>query len=226
MIDAALRSRSVASSPLDVYGVALRRAAAGNPVVLNAADPAGRSRSLAPAAWCGGLVDGDESLLRRCVGPVLDVGCGPGRLAGALAARGHPVLGIDVSAEAVRLALLRKVSVLRRDVFAPLPGEGRWARVLLADGNIGIGGDPARLLRRCRQVAASRGAVLVELDPPGAPSWAGHLRLSVDGERASAPFPWAYVGVDDVAALARTVGLRVREQWTEAGRWFASMSGI
>ncbi|HEX6444717.1 MAG TPA: class I SAM-dependent methyltransferase, partial [Streptosporangiales bacterium] len=39
----------------------------------------------------------DEALLRRCVGPVLDVGCGPGRLVTELAARGQLALGIDVT---------------------------------------------------------------------------------------------------------------------------------
>ena len=31
---------------------------------------------------------------------------------------------------------------------AGLPGEGRWHHVPLADGNIGIGGDPVPLQRR------------------------------------------------------------------------------
>ena len=35
---------------------------------------------------------------------------------------------------------------LRRSVFDPLPGEGRWGTALLLDGNIGIGGDPRALL--------------------------------------------------------------------------------
>ena len=49
-------------------------------------------------------------------------------------------------------------AALRRDVFAPLPGEGRWYTALLADGNVGIGGDPVALLqpapRRCSTRAA------------------------------------------------------------------------
>ena len=46
---------------------------------------------------------------------------------------------------------------LHRDVFATVPGTGRWARVLLADGNIGIGGDPDALLSRVAEL----------LKPPG-----------------------------------------------------------
>ncbi len=32
--------------------------------------------------------------------------------------------------------------MVRRDVFGPLPGARTWGHVLLADGNIGIGGVP------------------------------------------------------------------------------------
>ena len=44
----------------------------------------------------------------------------------------------------------RGVAALLRDVFDPVPGEGRWETALLADGNIGIGGDPVALLERVR----------------------------------------------------------------------------
>lgn len=36
--------------------------------------------------------------------------------------------------------------MVRRDAFARVPGEGRRVHVLVADGNVGIGGDPAMLL--------------------------------------------------------------------------------
>jgi SAM-dependent methyltransferase len=167
---------------------------------------------------------GDEGLLRRCAGPVLDVGCGPGRLTSALTARGHVALGVDISRDAVALARRRGAPALRRDVFAPLPGEGGWARVLLVDGNIGINGAPVRLLRRCRDLAAPYGRILVEVEPPGARTWAGEVRIAADGGVPSAPFPWAYVSVDQLARLARAAGLRVLDHWTEAGRWFADLS--
>ena len=47
------------------------------------------------------------------------------------------------------------------------PARAAGTRVLLADGNIGIGGDPVALLTRCRDLIAPAGRVLVELDPPG-----------------------------------------------------------
>src|SRR5208283_696174 len=94
---------------------------------------------------------GDKSILDRCEGPTLDIGSGPGRLTVALAERGIPTLGIDITPYAVDMARSSGALVMLRDVFDRVPGTGRWTTVLLADGNIGIGGDPAALLRRVGQ---------------------------------------------------------------------------
>ena len=83
----------------------------------------------------------DELFAARCEGPVLDIGCGPGRFVEALASRGIPVLGVDISRSAVDQTSRRGVCALFRDINDRLPGEGRWGTVLLVDGNIGIGGD-------------------------------------------------------------------------------------
>lgn len=212
------------NAPLVVYARALRAAAAGRAVPLVALDDRAGARLVDPARWCGELVAGDPALLERCHGPTLDLGCGPGRLTVELARRGQAVLGVDVSREAIVLARRRCAIVLHRDAFAPLPGEGRWRRVLLADGNIGIGGDPARLLRRCRDLIASDGEVLVETDPPDSTSWAGTLRLSTVDNMVSRPFAWAYVAVNDLADVAAAAALRVLTSWTEAGRWFVRLA--
>jgi SAM-dependent methyltransferase len=212
------------AAPLAVYATGLRRAAAGLRPRLVAADHAGGTRELALTSWCGRSRPGDAGLLCRCTGATLDVGCGPGRLAGRLAAGGHPALGIDISPAAVRMARRLRTPVLLRDAFGPVPGEGFWETVLLADGNIGIGGDPSRLLRRCRDLTAPNGSILVEVDPPGSGTWAGHLRITVNGRRWSAPFPWAYVDVDHLAPLAAAAGLAALTTWTEAGRWFTALS--
>jgi hypothetical protein len=45
-----------------------------------------------------------------------------------------------------------------------------------------------------------------------------------DGDRASTPFPWALVGADQVERHAAQAGLRVRESWSEDGRWFAALA--
>src|SRR5262245_10811783 len=77
--------------------------------------------------------------LARAHGPVLDIGCGPGRHTRALASRGVMALGIDTSPSAVASARQSGCPVLRRSVFDRLPREGRWGSALLIDGNIGIG---------------------------------------------------------------------------------------
>ena len=49
---------------------------------------------------------------------------------------------------------------------ARCPTPGRWRSALLLDGNIGIGGRPARLLARIASLLAPGGAILVELAGP------------------------------------------------------------
>lgn len=169
------------------------------------------------------LTPGDESILCRCQGPTLDVGSGPGRLTLALAERSVPALGIDITATAVTLTRASGALALQRDVFVEVPGTGRWHRVLLADGNIGIGGDPGALLRRLRELLMPGGVGLVEADPPGTPLLREQVRLR--GPEAAGPwFPWARVGVDRLAVLATAAGLRVAETWTDARRWFAALT--
>jgi hypothetical protein len=109
-----------------------------------------------------------------------------------------------------------------RDVFDRVPGTGRWTTVLLADGNIGIGGDPAALLGRVAELLSPRGRAIVELEAPGSPLRREQVRLCHAGS-ASAWFPWAYVGADHIADVAHDAGLGPAEVWTVDDRWFASV---
>lgn len=212
------------TSALTVYARALHRAARGGDGALRLIDPAGTLlRHVDTAAWHGDPTPGDGALLARCTGPTLDIGCGPGRLTAALARRGVTALGIDVSAAAVRLAQARGADAVVQDVFAPLPDDRSWRHTLLADGNIGIGGDPARLLSRCRDLLAPGGSVIAEVEAPGTRGWRGRVAIT-DDHRTSDPFAWAVVGADDLAPLAERAGLAVAETWTEENRWFACLS--
>jgi SAM-dependent methyltransferase len=168
------------------------------------------------------LRPGDASLIDRCGGPTLDVGSGPGRLTMALAERGVPTLGIDVTPQAVRLAQSAGTLTLQRDVFSRLPGTGRWMIVLLADGSIGIGGDPVALLSRVAELLAPRGQALVEVQPPGQELRRERVRLR-HGKQAGDWFPWAHVGVDQLAGIATEAGLSRGETWCSDGRWFATL---
>ncbi|WP_208802814.1 hypothetical protein [Microbispora triticiradicis] len=95
--------------------------------------------------------------------------------------------------------------------------------VLLADGNIGIGGDPDALLRRVRELLRPGGEVVAELDPPGAATRAERVWLRGEG-RVTGWFAWARVSVSGIGPLARRSGFRRAEVWTEAGRWFSVLS--
>ena len=165
---------------------------------------------------------GDASIVDRCSGPTLDVGSGPGRLTVALAERGIPALGIDATPYAVHLARAAGALTLLRDVFGRVPGAGRWMTVLLADGNIGIGGDPVILLRRVSELLTPLGQALIEVQPPGNALRREQIRLR-HGSRTSTWFPWAYVGVDQIAEVARNAGLSAAETWSAEGRWFTSL---
>lgn len=209
---------------LAMYGATLRRAARGKGAPLTLLDDTGAPRWIADAlTWSGAVDHSDRSVLRRCAGPTLDIGCGPGRLTAALHRAGVPALGVDISAEAVRQTRQRGAAAMHCSVFQPLPDEGGWQHVLLIDGNIGIGGDPIRLLHRANRLVSRCGSVLVELAAPGVGAWSAPVRLT-DGVRRSEHFHWAVVGVDDLADLAEAAALRIADLWQETGRWFAELS--
>ncbi len=173
--------------------------------------------------WCGAADAVDLALLGRTAGAVIDVGCGPGRLVVELARQGHSALGVDVSPAAVRLTTAAGGAAVRRSVFDPVPGEGRWGTALLADGNVGIGGDPVALLRRCRGLVEPGGRVLVELEAPGAGCTTVRTWLE-RGSESTPWFDWAHVGVDAVVRPAAAAGLVLQDTWGAGGRWFASLT--
>ncbi|MGA8847454.1 MAG: class I SAM-dependent methyltransferase [Nocardioides sp.] len=160
----------------------------------------------------------DHALLDLCVSATIDIGCGPGRLTAALARRGQVALGIDVVPEAVGQTRERGGSALHRDVYDPLPGEGRWRTALLADGNVGIGGDPVALLRRAREVIDPRGRVVVEIEAPGVATRTVWASLETGGMR-SRPFRWSVVGMDDIQDLVQRAGLMITDTQSLGARW-------
>lgn len=173
--------------------------------------------------WSAPADEVDRLALSRCEGPVLDIGCGPGRIVTALAERGIPALGVDVSPRAVSLTTSRGAAALHRPVQEPLPGEGRWGSVVLMDGNIGIGGDPADLLRRCAELVRPDGIVLVEVDPDDDLDDTTPIVLQTSTGRRSTPLPWARVGARTLIRHARETTLHPTEDWRTPHRAFLTL---
>ncbi|WEO78161.1 methyltransferase domain-containing protein [Cryobacterium sp. SO2] len=173
--------------------------------------------------WSADADATDLDVLTDATGPVLDIGCGPGRMIRAAMDLGMSAAGVDVSPTAVRIATAAGLAVFNRSVFAPMPLEGGWGTALLLDGNIGIGGDPAALLARCAQLLAVDGALIVEVsqDPIREHAFEGTLE-DAQGRRSDV-FPWAEIGLVPLRARAEEAGLAVAQDWVRDGRWFARL---
>ncbi|MEV0185182.1 class I SAM-dependent methyltransferase [Streptomyces sp. NPDC050625] len=123
--------------------------------------------------WHARSTVADKTVLERCVGPVLDVGCGPGRLRRELLGPGVFALGVDIAPRAVALTCALGGLALCGSAFDQLPAERGWQTLLpllpllLIDGDIGIGGDPRSLLHRCRGLVAPTGRLVVEAGARG-----------------------------------------------------------
>lgn len=161
-------------------------------------------------------------MLSLALPPVLDVGCGPGRHVIALQRRGVAAIGLDSARGAVEAARRRGAEVIHRSIFGRVPAEGTWGSVLLMDGNVGIGGHPERLLRRCHTLLRPDGRALVEVEAPGEPTQSLEVRAAWSRSRTGW-FPWAVVSADDVGSLAEASGFDLIELWSDAGRWFARL---
>lgn len=185
-------------------------------------DAEGWSMRLDVGKWSLPADAGDQSVVERCAGGVLDIGCGAGRMVEALTLRGHHALGIDVCPSAVVATACRGGTARTSSVFDPLPEEGRWDTALLMDGNIGIGGEPRLLLRRIRSLVHDRGLLIAETSSVDVDE-RRHVRIHVGQRAASAAFAWAVVGARAVIRHGRLSGWTLAEQWNTAERHFVAL---
>ncbi|WP_166973766.1 methyltransferase domain-containing protein [Brevibacterium atlanticum] len=195
----------------------------GGPLLLTAAGVDETPTLMDVDRYTGPADAADLTVIARATGAVIDLGCGPGRIVRAAIAAERFALGIDISAAAVAMAQAEGLPVLCRDIGDPLPLEGQWNAALLLDGNIGIGGDPARLLERARRLIDPSGLVIVETaqEPDEHRVFLAEVRDS--GGRTSAAFPWAQVGSRSLTRIAESLGLQVEESWSYGSRAFLAL---
>ncbi len=104
---------------------------------------------------------------------VLELGCGGGQVASAIADLGHSVVAVDLNSRAIelarRLASARtdgRMTVVHGDFYA-IDMDGRFDVVCLFDGfGVGEDEDQRRLLRRIAEWLAPGGTVLIEIYTP------------------------------------------------------------
>jgi SAM-dependent methyltransferase len=194
---------------------------AGSPVHCDASDE--RVFPMEAPRWSARADDIDQLVVSRCRRPVLDLGCGPGRMVQALNESGVPALGVDMSQVAVQRTRSRGALAIKATLNERLPAEGRWGTVLLMDGNIGIDGDVGAVLQRCRALLAPGGTIIVEVDPRPAWHQTRRVRLTTGIGGHSADLTWTRTGAAAVRRLAGQLDLLVVEEWTADGRAFLSL---
>ena len=194
---------------------------AGSPVRCEAYDEC--VLPLETARWSARADEVDQMVVSRCHGPVLDLGCGPGRIVQALNESGVPALGIDISAVAVQVARTRGALAIQAALTQRLPREGRWGTVLLMDGNVGIDGNVAALLQRCRALLAPGGTIMVEVDPRPACYQTRRVRLTADVSDCSAELMWTRTGAAAVRGVAGQLDMFVVEEWSAGSRAFLAL---
>lgn len=173
-----------------------------------------------------------HACLRAPLGRVLDVGCGEGWLARALARRGASVLGVDGSSDLI-VEARRAGGGPRYEVqaYADLAREAergaeRWD-LIVCNFSL-LGADVAPVLQSLARRLAANGRVLVQTvhpwtvaasSPPYADGWRTETFAGISGS-FPAPMPWYFRTMGSWWEVLRVAGLtvtRVDEPFGEQG---------
>jgi len=189
---------------------------------------------------------GEPELIHGVLAPgssVLDLGCGPGRIAGPLADLGHPVTGVD-DCSGMIAALPAGVAGVVADARTVRLGR-RFDAVLLASHLVNAPDDGPAFVATAAAHVEPGGAVIGETYPPGwdpAPTVGRETRLGdaritllradVVGDRIEAevrygvddlewtqPFSARLLDEDGVRTLLADQGLTF-ERWLDRAGWF------
>lgn len=204
-----------------------------------------------PVAFYARLPETGEPALIDALIPagasVLDLGCGPGRIAGPVSALGHPVTGVD-NGPAMIAALPPGIEGIVADARTARLGR-RFDVVLLASHLVNAPEDGGAFVATAAAHVKPDGIVLGETYPPDwRPTATGQetrlgdarisvLRMALAGDRIEAEVRY---GVDDrswtqsfTARLLDEPGLRALlaangldfDRWTDRPGWFLARPG-
>ena len=186
----------------------------------------------------------EKKALRRVRGRVLDVGCGAGRHALYLQARGFDVLAADVSPGAVRVSRLRGVKKVRCLGIDELsPALGLFDTIILFGNNFGLFGSGRRahrLLRRFTRMTSEQGRIIAQCVDPYDTKFpqhvayhrfnrrrgrmGGQLRIRVRFREIASPwFDYLFVSREELAKLVKGTGWRVREHIPPRGAGYVAI---
>jgi SAM-dependent methyltransferase len=175
---------------------------------------------------------------------VLDVGVGAGRVALELQARGHDVVGIDVSPLAVEVSRRRGVRDSRLLPFEAVDGTLKPIDTIVMFGNnFGLFGSAARarrLLRRLHRLTTERGRIVATSNDPYATEdtehleyqrrnrergrMSGQLRLRVRHRSLASPwFDYLIVSPDEMRVLAGVGGWGLRTFVRDEGSFYVGV---
>lgn len=168
----------------------------------------------------------DAAIVRACerlgLGRVLDVGCGEGWLARALAERGAEVLGVDGTAELIELARAAgggaEYRVVSYEALATsTEAAGPWDLVLCNFALLGESLVP--LVRGLATRLAPGGALLIQTlhpwvvaaaAPPYRDGWRTETFSTIPVEFTAA-MPWYFRTLSSWVGLVREAGLRIAQ---------------
>jgi SAM-dependent methyltransferase len=153
----------------DIFGMIMSDAASGKDAIHEIERDDGYLQASSGGQYIAPFSEWDESERLASVeakGKILDIGCGAGRVALYFQERGHEVVGIDISQEAVdasRKRGLRNVHLMSaEDLDFP---EDTFDTVLLFGNNFGVLGDEDKIvamLRDLHHITKSNAIILAQ----------------------------------------------------------------
>jgi hypothetical protein len=169
----------------------------------------------------------EQEAMAHVRGRVLDVGCGPGRVALYLQEKGHNVVAIDNSPLAIEVA--RQRGVRQANVLSITQVNSRlgvFDTIVMMGNNFGLFGSPKRarwLLRRWRPLTTRKSMILAETRDPSHTAdplhtayhaynrqrgrMAGQARIRVRFRRVKGPwFDYLFVSRDELREILSGTG--------------------